>query len=295
MFSNSFLHELRTLDFAVIRGAGLTPVITRVLDPWSNATVLQRANTYTYRTPSFLLASAQRYHPGTLNDQHHVWSATLSNQLSVFTAHPPPLRAGETPYDNSKNYWVGPGRLPDAAQHENVLLAIYRIPTRASLGEKGSNLFTHAYFPREKFSRVVEQGARIFGQHGDTYAALIGGALLRYREGSAIDLLQDGRETFWICELGSRERDGDFDAFVGRVRENPVSYHGGRLIYRTGDRELQLDYARAFRVNGALQDPAFDRHDSPYARTPRRAETMTIEFAGQRLFLDFSRGIRREN
>lgn len=295
MFSNSFLHELRTLDFFLIRRTGLAPVVTRALDPWSNATVLQRANTYTYRTPSFLLASAQHYHPGTLNDQHHIWSATLSNQLSIFTAHPPLLRKGETPEDNTKNYWVGPGRVPDAAQHENVLLAIYRIPSRTSLGEKGPNLFTHAYFPKEKFERVIERGSKIFGRHGDSYAALIGGAPLAYRAGSTIDLMQDGRETFWICELGSKERDGDFDAFVRRVEQNAVSYRDSRLTYQTGGRDLQLDYGKDFRVNGAVQDAAFARHDSPYARTPRRASTMTIEFAGKRLFLDFAHAIRRED
>ena len=294
LFSNSFLHELRSLDFFLLRRTGALPTITRLLDPISNGTALQRANTYTYRTPSFLLASAQRYHPGTLNDQHHIWSATLSNQLSIFTAHPPPLQKGETPDDNTKNYWVGPGRLPDAAQHENVLLAIYRIPSRASLGEKGPNLFTHAYFPKESFARVIERGSRIFGQHGDTYAALIGGAPLTYRAGSTIDLLQDGRETFWICELGAKERDGDFDAFVRRVEANAVSYRDGRLTYRTGDRELQLDYGRDFRVNGVPQDSSFPRHESPYARTPRQTQSITIAFGGRRLLLDFQKNIRRE-
>ena len=94
MFSTSFLEQLRSIDFFLLRRTGVLPALSRGLDPISNCTPLQRANTYTYRTGDYLLASVQRYHPGRLNDQHHVWSATLSNRLSVFTAHP----RHESPY-----------------------------------------------------------------------------------------------------------------------------------------------------------------------------------------------------
>jgi hypothetical protein len=55
-----------------------------------------------------------------------------------------------------------------------------------------------------------------------------------------------------------------------------------------------LRYNREFRVNGVAQDTRYARHDSPYARTARQAQGMTIEFAGRRLVLDFDRQIRRE-
>jgi hypothetical protein len=293
LFSNSFLHELRSLDFFLLRRAGLLPAITRVLDPWSNATVLQRANTYTYRTPDFELASAQRYHPGTLNDQHHVWSATLSNRLSVFTSHPPVPRQGKSP-DTDPNYWIGPGRLPDAAQHENVCLQIYRVPLRTSLGENGPNRFTHAYFPRDRFDRIELRGSRAYGQHGDVYVALIGAGPLAYRANSTDDLIQEGRDTAWACELGSAGHDGDFAAFVRRVESNMFAYHDGVLTYGTGTRTLELAYQRDFRLNGVVQDSNFPRHESPYAQTARQPQSMTLEFGGKRLLLNFEKGIRRE-
>ncbi len=293
LFSNSFLHDLRSVDFFLLRRTGLLPTITRVLDPWSNATVLQRANTYTYRTPDFLLASVQRYHPGTLNDQHHVWSATLSNRLSVFTAHPPVPRKGKSP-DTDPSYWMGPGRLPDAAQHENVCLQIYRVPTRTSLGENGPNLFTHAYFPQARFDRIELRGSRAYGKHGDVYVALIGASPLTYRANSTDDLIQVGRDTAWACELGSAGRDGDFDAFVRRVDRNVFTYRESVLTYGTGSRQLKLAYQKDFRVNGVLQNSDFSRHDSPYARTVRQPQSITIEFGGRRLLLNFEKGIRRE-
>lgn len=292
MFSNSYLEGLRDVDFALLRRTGLLPSVSRWLDPVANGTALQRANTYTYRTPDYLLASVQRYHPGTLNDQHHVWSATLSNQVSVFTAHPPVPRKGKTP-DEDGNYWVGPGRMPDAAQHENVCLLIYRIPARRALGEKNVNAFTHAYFPRERFARLELRGSRVYGQHGGVYVAFLGHAPLTYRPDSQDDLIQAGTETAWVCELGTAASDGDFDAFVRRIEGNAFSYQAGRLAYTTGNRRLELDYGREFRVNGTVQAASFPRHQSPYAQTARQAPTMTIEFAGHRLFLDFANQVRR--
>ncbi|MSU23874.1 MAG: hypothetical protein EXS32_08635 [Opitutus sp.] len=294
MFSNSFLHELRSADFFLLRRTGLLPTVSRVLDPISNCTPLQRANTYTYRTADYLLATAQRYHPGMLNDQHHVWSATLSNQVSIFTAHPPVPAKGKKSADENASYWVGPGRLPDAAQHENVALQIYRVPPRPTYGEKGVNHFTHAYFPRDRFDRVELRGSRVYGQHGRVYVALLGAAPLSYRPGSTDDLIQNGRDTAWVCELSTAEREGDFDAFIRRIEANPTSYHNGVLSYQTGPRRLELTYGRDFRVNGAAQDTGYARHDSPYAHTARQASAITIEFGGRRLVLDFEKQIRRE-
>ena len=294
MFSNSFLHELRSVDFYLLRRPGLLPTVSRLLDTVANGTPLQRANTYTYRTPDYLLATAQRYHPGTLNDQHHVWSATLSNRLSVFTAHPPVVRQGKNP-DDDGNYWVGPGRLPDAAQHENVALQIYRVPAAATLGERGVNHFTHAYFPKNRLDRCELRGARAYGRHGDVFIALVGAGPLAYRAGSTDDLIQAGRETAWVCELSTTAVDRDFETFVKRIEANPLSFRDGRLTYRTGDRRLELDYGGAFRVNDLAQPTAYARHDSPYARTARQAATITFDFAGKHLFLDFAHGIRRED
>jgi hypothetical protein len=294
MFSNAFLQELRTVDFTLLRTAGLLPALSRWLDPVENGTPLQRANTYTYRTPDYLLASAQHYHPGMLNDQHHVWSATLSDRLSVFTAHPP-LRPGRKQAPaGDPNYWVGPGRLPDAAQHENVCLLIYRVPERPTTGEKAVSQFTHAYFPKERFDRVELKGPRTYGQHGNAYVALIGGQPLHYRPGSTDDLIQDGRDTVWVCEIGTAAAAGTFDDFVRRVETNSVSYRDGVLAYRTGARHLELSYGKQFRMNGVVQDSNYPRHESPYAHTPREAQAMTIEFGGHRLRLDFANGLRRE-
>lgn len=98
MFQNQFLQGFQVIDIDALRDYGLLPAVSAFLRPVSNGTAIQRANTYTYRTPDYMIATAQAYHPGTFGDQHHIWTATLSEEVSPFTTHPAkPLMFGDTP------------------------------------------------------------------------------------------------------------------------------------------------------------------------------------------------------
>ncbi len=295
LFSNAFLEKLRMADFAVLRKTRLLPCLMDWIDPVSNGIPLQRANTYTYRTQHYLLASVQHYHPGMLNDQHHIWSATLSDKLSIFTMHSPIQSTNGASDNKNQGYWIGPGRLPDAAQDKNVCMLIYKIPTHKSAGENGVNLFTHAYFPKERFDQVVLKDTRVYGRIGNVFIALVANNALQYGAGSSEDLIQSGRETAWVCEISSTAEDGDFDSFVRRVDGNPLRYLDGKLNYQTGGRRLELQYAQSFCVNGVEQNAQFMRHDSPYAKTRRKPNQIDLAFGGHRLLLDFKNAIRREN
>ncbi|MBN1580304.1 MAG: hypothetical protein JXA89_06350, partial [Anaerolineae bacterium] len=46
-------------------------------------------NKVTYKTPDFMLCSAQDYNPGQPGYQQHIWQATLSPEAAVFVTHPP--------------------------------------------------------------------------------------------------------------------------------------------------------------------------------------------------------------
>ena len=58
------------------------------LGPLINFGLLEEVNTYTYRTPDYLLSSAQDYRPGGLNGQIHSWQATFGADAILFTQHP---------------------------------------------------------------------------------------------------------------------------------------------------------------------------------------------------------------
>lgn len=287
MSRNEFLYDLRTFNLAVLRYTHLLPVLSRILNPVTNGVAIQRANTYTYRGPDFMVATAQSYHPGTFGDQQHIWNAVLSRDVSVFTTHPARPLSDEGALSGSPGYWVGGGRFPHVAQHENVVLNIWQPPDGRGFMEKTSVDYTHAHFPQERFDEVIVDGRFAFGRTGDTYGAFIGRYPLEYVEGTTDDLVQPGLDSYWIFEAGSRGRDGSFDSFAQRIRNNAVAFDGGVLSYASGGRQLELEYRGAFSVDGSAQDLEYPRFDSPYVRAPRKPEFIRISHGDDGLELDF--------
>jgi hypothetical protein len=289
MFSNEFLHDLSIVDIGLLRETGLLPLASRVLRPVSDGVAIQRANTYTYRTPCFQLATAQRYHPGGYGDQQHIWSATLSPTVSIFTTHPAGPRSARGVLGNSPGHWVGNGRNPDAAQHRNVVLAIYDVPDRKGFMEQTLLKQTHAYFPRQLFNESSVEGQRAFGRIGEAWVALVAANPLSYAEGSDDDLVQKGARTAWVCELGSPATDHSFAAFKNRVIANAFVFDAARrvLSYSTTDRRLALAWGGGFTVNGKAVATDYPRFDSPWVKAPRKPDTILIEAGGRKLELSF--------
>jgi hypothetical protein len=289
MFSNEFLHDLSIVDIGLLRETGLLPLASRVLRPVSDGVAIQRANTYTYRTPCFQLATAQRYHPGGYGDQQHIWSATLSPTVSIFTTHPAGPRSARGVLGNSPGHWVGNGRNPDAAQHRNVVLAIYDVPDRKGFMEQTLLKQTHAYFPRQLFNESSVEGQRAFGRIGEAWVALVAANPLSYAEGSDDDLVQKGARTAWVCELGSPATDHSFAAFKNRVMANAFVFDAARrvLSYSTTDRRLALAWGGGFTVNGKAVATDYPRFDSPWVKAPRKPDTILIEAGGRKLELSF--------
>ena len=54
----------------------------------ASAGLLKEVNTYSYRTPDYLLSTAQDYRKGSRGDQYHSWQATFGTKALVFTTHP---------------------------------------------------------------------------------------------------------------------------------------------------------------------------------------------------------------
>ncbi|QFU76826.1 hypothetical protein EY643_14860 [Halioglobus maricola] len=292
MLSNEFLHDLNPFNLAVLRYTNGLPAISRLLNPVTNGTAIQRANTYTYKTPDYMVATAQAYHPGTYGDQQHLWNAVLSRQVSVFTTHPAKPLSDKGALSGSPGYWVGSGRFPHVVQDRNVVLNIFRIPSETGFMEKSIQDYTHAHFPQERFDEVRLDGRYAFGRTGHTFGAFVALNPLHYHEDSSDDLVQPGRDAFWVFEAGSAADDGSFDAFIARVKANAVGYADGELSYSSSGREYVLRFQGDFTIDGEIQDLEYPRFDSPYVQAPRKPETLRIEYGGQFLDLDFYNRVR---
>ncbi|HSO88649.1 MAG TPA: hypothetical protein VLQ91_19000 [Draconibacterium sp.] len=286
MFSNEFIGDFKMLDFTLLRLFQLEPLLIRLVNPQSNGVAIQKANTYTFKTKNYSLYSVQNHYPGDYADQQHVNGMNIGNSFSIFHTHPA-LEAGKK--NQSPNYWVGYGHFPHVAQDSNISLAIYNIPKKKGIMEIALPDYTHAYFPSELFDTVVINQNYAFGKKGETYAAFITKNPLEFRENTTDDLIQQGKQTFWITEAGSLEEDGSFEEFCKRIISNEMTFDAENLIlnYRSKDKNLQLKFEGDFLVDGKTVDTNYDRFDSPYSRTKKKADTIEITFNGKSLFLDF--------
>ncbi|WP_430509173.1 hypothetical protein [Gottfriedia solisilvae] len=161
MKANDFMKDLKMLDIKSLDF--LLPFITKILNPVSNGVAIQKVNSYTYRTTNYILSTAQNYYPGTFGDQHHIWQATLNEDISIFTTHPGAPIFDDNARNFSPSYWVGNGILPHSAQFENVHMSIYKVDQRKGFMERQRIEFTHAHFPIDRFEQAHLEGKYAFG------------------------------------------------------------------------------------------------------------------------------------
>jgi hypothetical protein len=286
MFSNSFLSDLSSLDFTLVRWLHLEPLLIRLINPQSNGVAIQQGNTYTYKTKDYSLYSVQNHQPGDFADQQHVAGMTIGNSFSIFHTHP---ALEKDKHSQSPNYWVGYGHFPHVAQEGNVSLAIYNIPEKKGLMESALLDYTHAWFPKEQFDTTLVIGNYAFGKKGNTYCAFICKNPLTFRENTTDNLIQKGKQVFWITEAGSKEEDGTFERFCERIQKNSFTFDVSKLVlnYQSKEKQFQLTFKSGFLVNGKVMDTNYSRFDSPYIKAEKKAETLTFKFNGKSLFLDY--------
>lgn len=290
MVSNEFMNDFKLINLSVLKYSGLLPLVSRILKPVTNGTPIQRANTYTYKTDDYMLATAQAYHPGDFGDQQHIWSATVSPDLCVFTTHPASSLSEEGALSASPGYWVGNGRNPHSVQNENINLSLYVIDGKKGFMEKALLKETHCYFPADKFDESELIGNTAFGRLGETMIAVRGGGILHPR---GDELIQKGNRTFWVTELGSR-KDESFEDFKDRILVNPLTFDdkSDTLTYASRGKKHALIYKGDFLINGIRQELNYKRFDSPYSSVERQSDVIEIRHGDDCLILDYKKGRR---
>ena len=196
-FFKPFASQKSLLTF--LRKTGTLPLAIKLFNKDLNRNTRTEANIYTFRTPDYMLSSAQDYKKGYGGDQQSIWSAVLDEESIVFTTHPVNQPKG-TP-----DYWTGSGNLPRVGQFENVAIILYKISTAPGLYVTHDLEFTHAWVPKEKFDEVVQKGNWIFGKRKSGYIGLWSENEPRWVESgeySNKEIIADGKENIWICELG---------------------------------------------------------------------------------------------
>ena len=252
-------------------------------------------NKVTYKTPDYMLCSAQDYYPGEKGYQQHIWQATMGPDAVVFVNHPSCASENGA---HRPNFWCGNAILPRVAQWRDVLVAIHRLSENDAEpdtpgGQAPFGLdFTHAYFPARAFDRYTLRDGWAFAQKGGGYLALTasqGVELIKQGPGACTELRSYGRQNVWLCQMGRAEIDGGFAQFRDKVLSMNVKFEGLSVDCTTlrGD-TLQFGWTGPLLLNGEAQPQSgFKHYENPYCTVDLPAPEMEIRFDEYLLKLDF--------
>lgn len=237
-------------------------------------------NKVTYRTPDYLLGSAQDYQPGTPGTREHIWQATLGPGAIVYTNHP--ANSGTTEA-HAPGFWRGNGVLPRVAQWKDVLIAVYNLPDDDWMG------FTHAYFPAYAFDAYAMREDKnghpwAFAQKGEGYLALTaaqGFTLMTQGPGAYRELRSPGLHNVWLCHMGHTALDGEFAAFQGSILALPVTFNDLAVTLTTLRHETLTFGWEGTLLRNDQPEPLADykHYENPYCVTALNAAQMEIQSA----------------
>jgi hypothetical protein len=276
----------------VLRKSGLIGPVTRLFERDVCRNTREQVNLYTYRTPDYMLSCAQDYRPGYGGDQQHIWQATLGPNAVCFTTHPP-KREGASP-----NYWTGSGNVPRAAQVENVVMVIYKLSHAPALYVPNRLFLTHAWLPRDQFDEVIERQGWVFARKGEGYLALRSQRPYHWQdepgEDQGREILAPGDENIWLCELGRKTVDGDFQTFMARIVQAELKFEGLNVAYHSPSQgRLEFGWSRPLRQEGQIVKlGGYPRYDNPYVQADFPAEKLEVRLGKHWLILDWARGER---
>lgn len=258
------------------------------LEEWCDrASGTWEVNKVTYKTPDYMLCSAQDYHPGESGVQQHIWQATLSPDAVVFVTHPPCLSEEGS---HRPNFWHGNVILPRVAQWKDVLIAVHNLQPEGSSDDWLG--FTHAYFPVYAFDEHAIRDGWAFARKGDGYLALTAaqGLKLSTRGDNAYrELRSYGLHNVWLCHMGRAARDGSFEEFQKSVLGLDMHFDGLSLRCATLRGEtISFGWEGPMLVNDSEAPiSGFQHYENLYCVADLNATRMEIRFGDQLLRLNF--------
>ncbi len=241
-------------------------------------------NKVTYKTPDYMLCSAQDYHPDESGYQQHIWQATFGPDAVVFVTHPHCLSEEGS---HRPNAWHGNLILPRVAQWKDVLIAVHHLADDDWLG------FTHAYFPYYAFDEHTIRKRWIFGRKDEGYIALTasqGLKVITQGQNAYREIRSYGQHNVWICQMGRAALDGNFQAFQNKILKTDLDIDELQVKYTSlrGDK-LSFGWEGPLRVNDEEQAlNGFKHYEGPNCAAEWPADIIAIGFEKMLLRLDMS-------
>jgi len=273
-------------------GNPLLSILTEMFDQLARGPALEAVNTYTYRTPDYQLSGAMDFNQALWGAQAHIWQATIDADAYTFTTSPGGLTG-----DYAAGDWTG-GWFPRALFSQNVAVIQYNREYIPLLDDFMFTEYTHAYFPKYAFDEWEKDGNWTLGRKGQSYLALYSHNPAEWavqEPESGYELISDGMQNVWICELGSQADNGDYETFKDDILQADIDYDGFTVTYESPSRgTIIAPWLGEFIVDGNTVDTGpFPRWDNSYCYHEWDTNPYVIEFGSQRMELDFDNITRK--
>jgi hypothetical protein len=237
-----------------------------------------------YKTPDYLLSSAQNHSQGKAGKWEHLWQAVLGTEAVVFTNLP-----GSYSQSDSRpiGFWRGNSSMPRLEQWHDSLVCIYDPKEPYPLG------FTHAYFPLYCFDEYKLKKNWAFARKDDAYIAvyaLNGLELVTEGDDAFRELRSFGVKNIWCCQMGRKSEDHSFDDFCYRVSSSSPEINDSLISWHTvRDQKIVFSWDEKLIINReSVQLLENKQMESQYGEAPLPAYTVDIKNQGDLLRLDFS-------
>jgi len=162
---------------------------------------LEGMDTYTWRTDHYQLSGAQDYKGGYWASQTHLWQATLTPQVHVFTSYAGNVGKGGMGDLDFAGLWTG-NWIPRVTLHENVGVIQYRTQPIPMLDEYLAGKYSHAYFPKGLMDEWKEDGNWVAGRAGNGLVALYSQHPVNWAQDNDYELIAPEGDNVWVVELG---------------------------------------------------------------------------------------------
>ncbi len=251
-------------------------------------------NKVTYRTPDYMLCSAQDYRPGEPGDRQHIWQATLGADAVVFVNHPACMSEDDA---QRPNFWRGNAVLPRVAQWKDVLVAIHKASQNGAQRVAPGLDFTHAYFPVHEFDEYLLAGGWAFARKGRGYLALTSSAgfeLVRRGASAFRELRVRGSTQVWVCMMGREGVDGTFEQFRAKTQALRLDYDGSGVRLETlRGQTISFGWQGDLVVDGEARPlSGFKHYDGPHCVVAWPASQMDICYGDYAVRLCFDSSIK---
>ena len=289
---NNFLKDLNAVNIKPLRKLGLLPLVVKILNPATQGVAIERANTYTYKTKEFMLSTAQAYHPMKFGDQHHIWQATLSGGIPIFSTHPGSPMFDDAARNFSPSYWVGNGINPHAVQDENKLFLLYDLTPRKGYLERNRQHFIHFNLPLDRFDEVLQMDQKIYLKSKDAYLAIFTSHLYTFKNED--ELIISGKHIGCVVILGSQTLHQNFKHFVSLSEDSTVSFKKHQILFKD-EKIYELKMKKPLKINGQPVVTDYPRFDTPYVKAQRQPFSVFIQHEGLSLTHDYINFKRKES